>query len=120
MRLSLLLGLALTTACAHGASATPEPEPAPARARARTALSDDELATLRAGLERVRPGMTREEVFAELGVSLDGIGQLGSGAQSETTTIYAIRPEVALYLTWNASDLDRIILLRAELVASEP
>ena len=36
--------------------------------------------------------------------------------QTETTTIYALGQPVALYLTWDASDLEHIVLLRAELV----
>jgi hypothetical protein len=109
------------TSAACGASAAPAPESEATATEsgatvARTELSDEEMARLRASVPQLVAGMTRDEVFAALGVSLDGLPQLGTGPQQETTTIYGVGRSSQLNLTWNALDLEHIVLVRAELL----
>jgi len=82
----------------------------------RTELTDDEMTRLRAAMPRLHAGMTQSEVLAALDVSLDGIGQLGTGPQHETTTVYVIGHGSQLDLTWDATDLEHVVLVRAQLL----
>jgi hypothetical protein len=115
----LYAALAVVWFAACGADETPAPvlKPAPARSPPpRTGITADELARLREGVARLQRGMTRSQVFETLGVSLEGLGQMGDGPQNDFTTIYLLGGRENLYLTWDGTDPDHVILLRGFLL----
>jgi len=115
-RLALALVL-VATACDAEDTPTPAVQPAPARAAApKGELTAADRDRLRAGVARLTRGMTRTQALEALGVRLDGVPQLATGPQTEATTIYIPGGPEDLYLTWDASDPDHVILLRGLLV----
>lgn len=118
-RTSALAPLATILLAAAGCGASESPTPAAATTEtstARSELTDDELARLRASIPGLHAGMTRSEVFAAIDVDLDGLGQLGTGPTQEVTTIYAIGHSAQLDLTWDATDPEHPVLVRAAIV----
>ena len=112
----LLVAALVTASIGAGCGEQRSPSGAAAtRREARTALTADELQRLRAALPRLRPGMTRAEVMATMNVDLDGLAQIGTGPQTEATTIYVVGGAEQLDLTWDARDEARPVLLRAAL-----
>lgn len=73
-------------------------------------LGEAERAQVRAAASRLRAGMTRSEVFRILAVPLDRLAQMTTGPETETTTIYVLGGNEALYLTWDASRPEPVLL----------
>ncbi len=121
-RTTALAPLAAVLFAAAGCGAPSSPAPTATSTEplgARDELTDDEMTRLRASLPALRAGMTRDEVFAAIDVSLDGLGQLGTGPTQEATTLYAIGHSAQLDLTWDLTYPEHPVLVRAAIVERE-